>query len=328
MCELFDRTTRRHADLPALHSTDGVVNLTYRQYRDAVIDIAGALYLQGIRRGDLVALMFENRPEFHLIDTAAMHLGATTCSIYNTSPIPDIEYVLANSGAKLAVCEEKFAPNLVKAASADCEIICTTADVTGTVCLDTLARPTPEEFDFEATWRAVGPDDVLTLIYTSGTTGTPKGVELTHGAMLAEVALTSEVLDFRPGDRVPSALPMAHAAQRWGTLYSAIAFGLDVTCVDDVTKLLPTLVRLRPQIWGTVPASWRRSPRDYRQSSRPSQTRRGRPPSTLHSTSAPGWSHFAKSTATFRCQRTLPPTIPRRIGWCWPRFANHLDWIN
>lgn len=253
MCELFDRTTRRHADLPALHSTDGVVNLTYRQYRDAVIDIAGALYLQGIRRGDVVALMFENRPEFHLIDTAAMHLGATTCSIYNTSPIPDIEYVLANSGAKLAVCEEKFAPNLVQAASADCEIICTTADVTGTVCLDTLARPTPEEFDFEATWRAVGPDDVLTLIYTSGTTGTPKGVELTHGAMLAEVALTSEVLDFRPGDRVPSALPMAHAAQRWGTLYSAIAFGLDVTCVDDVTKLLPALVRLRPQIWGTVP---------------------------------------------------------------------------
>jgi len=253
MCELFDRTTRRHADLPALHSTDGVVNLTYRQYRDAVVDIAGALYLQGVRRGDVVALMFENRPEFHLVDTAAMHLGATTCSIYNTSPVADIEYVLANSGAKLVVCEEKFTANLLNAALADCEIICTTADVKGTMCLDDLWRPTPEGFDFDATWRAVGPDDVLTLIYTSGTTGTPKGVELTHGAMLAEVALTSEVLDFRPGDPVPSALPMAHAAQRWGTLYSAIAFGLDVTCVDDVAKLLPTLARLRPQIWGTVP---------------------------------------------------------------------------
>ena len=253
MCELFDRTTRTHADRPALHSSDGAVNLTYRQYRDAVIDLAGALHERGVRRGDVVAIMFENRPEFHLVDTAAMHLGATTCSIYNTSPVHDIEYVLTNSAAKLAICEEKFAADLVKAAPVGCEILCTTTGVDGTTGLDELRRPSRNEFDFEATWRAVQHDDVLTLIYTSGTTGTPKGVELTHGAMLAEVALASEVLDFRAGDTVPSALPMAHAAQRWGTLYSAIAFGLDVTCVDDVTKLLPTLQTLRPQIWGTVP---------------------------------------------------------------------------
>lgn len=253
VCELFDRTTRRHADAPALHSADGKVNVTYRQYREAVADIAGALYLHGVRRGDVVALMFENCPEFHLVDTAVMHLGATTCSIYNTSPVADIEYVLANSGAKLAVCEQKFAVNLIEAAPTDCEVICTAPGVKGTVYLDDLTRPAPDEFDFEATWRAVRPDDVLTLIYTSGTTGTPKGVELTHSAMLAQIALTGEVLDFRLGDRVPSALPMAHAAQRWGTLYSAIAFGLDVTCVDDITNLLPTLVAIRPQIWGTVP---------------------------------------------------------------------------
>jgi long-chain acyl-CoA synthetase len=253
MCELFHRTARARADQPALHSTDGTLNLTYSQYRDAVIDLAGALHQRGLRRGDVVALMFENRPEFHLIDTAAMHLGATTCSIYNTSPVQDIEYVLDNSAAKLAVCEAKFAADLVTAAPAGCEIICATTGIEGTIGLDELSRPSPGEFDFDATWRAVGPDDVLTLIYTSGTTGTPKGVELTHGAMLAEVALASEVLDFRAGDTVPSALPMAHAAQRWGTLYSAIAFGLDVTCVDDVTKLLPALQTLRPQIWGTVP---------------------------------------------------------------------------
>jgi long-subunit acyl-CoA synthetase (AMP-forming)/cation diffusion facilitator CzcD-associated flavoprotein CzcO len=253
MCELFDRTSRECADSPALHSTDGEVSLTYRHYRDAVIDVAGALYFRGVRDGDVVALMFENRPEMHVVDTAVMHLGATTCSIYNTSPVADIEHVLTNSGTKLAICEEKFASSLVAAAPTDCEIICTAPGIDGTVFLDDLTRPAPAEFDFEATWRAVGPDDVLTLIYTSGTTGTPKGVDLTHGAMLAEVALTSEVLDFRPGDRVPSALPMAHAAQRWGTLYSAIAFGLDVTCVDDITKLLPTLMQVRPQIWGTVP---------------------------------------------------------------------------
>ena len=123
MCELFDRTTHAHGDLPALRSADGMVDLTYSQYREGVLDIAGALHLHGVRRGDVVALMFENRPEFHLVDSAAMHLGATTCSIYNTSPVQDIEYVLANSGAKVAVCEEKFAANLVQAAPAQCEIL-------------------------------------------------------------------------------------------------------------------------------------------------------------------------------------------------------------
>ncbi len=253
ICELFDTTTQTYADAPALHSTDGELTLTYRQYRDAVADIAAALHLRGVRHGDVVALMFDNRPEFHLVDAAVMHLGATSCSVYNTSPVGDIEYVLANSGATLAICEEAYAAKLAAAAPPTCEIVCTAAGVDGTLALDELARPANAEFDFEATWRAVGPDDVLTLIYTSGTTGTPKGVELTHAAMLAELELTSEVLDFRPGDRVPSAMPMAHAAQRWGTHYAGIAFGLDVTCVDDVAALLPTLVRIRPQIWGTVP---------------------------------------------------------------------------
>jgi long-subunit acyl-CoA synthetase (AMP-forming)/cation diffusion facilitator CzcD-associated flavoprotein CzcO len=253
ICELFDATTKAYADQPALHSTDGELTLTYRQYRDAVVDIAGALHLRGVRHGDAVALMFDNRPEFHLVDAAVMHLGATSCSVYNTSPVADIAYVLTNSGATLAICEETYAAKLAAAAPATCEIICTAADVDGTVALNDLPRPAPAEFDFEVTWRTVGPDDVLTLIYTSGTTGTPKGVELTHAAMLAELELTSEVLDFRAGDRVPSAMPMAHAAQRWGTHYAGVAFGLDVTCVDDVAALLPALVRVRPQIWGTVP---------------------------------------------------------------------------
>jgi long-chain acyl-CoA synthetase len=197
--------------------------------------------------------MFDNRPAFHVVDAAVMHLGAASCSVYNTSPVADIEYVLTNSGATLAICEEAYAAKLAAAAPATCEIICTAPGVEGTLALDDLRRPASAEFDFEATWRAVGPDDILTLIYTSGTTGTPKGVELTHEAMLAELELTSEVLDFRPGDRVPSAMPMAHAAQRWGTHYAGIAFGLDVTCVDDVAALLPTLARIKPQIWGTVP---------------------------------------------------------------------------
>ena len=250
LCDLFDRTVRDHPDRIAVCSADGTVSYTYARYRSAVADVSAALHACGVRRADVVALMFENRPDFHVIDAAVMHLGATSCSIYNTSPARDIAHIIATSGAQIALCESQFVERLREAAP-DLKIVCTERDVPGSTALADLPRS--DVFDFEATWRAVSPDDVLTLIYTSGTTGTPKPVELTHRSMVAEVLSAAEVLDFRAGDRVPSALPMAHAAQRWGTHYSGMTFGLHVVCIDDLSTLAPSLVTIQPDIWGTVP---------------------------------------------------------------------------
>jgi long-subunit acyl-CoA synthetase (AMP-forming) len=250
LCALFDRTVRDHPDAIALRTADGTVSYTYARYRAAVADVAAALHACGVRRGDVVAMMFENRPDFHVIDAAVMHLGAASCSIYNTSPARDITHIITTSGAQIALCERNFAKRLREAAPG-LTILCTERDVPDATALDDLPRS--DEFAFEATWRAVQPEDVLTLIYTSGTTGVPKPVELTHGSMVAEVLLAAEALEFRAGDRVPSALPMAHAAQRWGTHYSAMAFGLDVVCIDDLNTLASSLVTIQPDIWGTVP---------------------------------------------------------------------------
>ncbi|MDR3655957.1 MAG: AMP-binding protein [Mycobacterium sp.] len=249
MCDVFDTTVRRHADQIALRTTDSDTCWTYAQYAAAVADAAAALDGCGVRRGDTVALMFENVPSFHIVDAAVMHLGAATCSIYNTSPTKDIHHNLRSSGARLAVCEPEFAERL-READNDLRIV-VTERAAGYETLDELPRPA--DFDFESTWRAVEPDDVLTLIYTSGTTGAPKAVELTHGGILAEVFLAAEFLEFRPGDRVPSALPMAHAAQRWGTHYNAMTFALEVVCIDDIAMLGASLVTMQPDIWGTVP---------------------------------------------------------------------------
>ncbi len=250
LCELFDRTVGRHPDLIALRNAEGTQCYTYADYRAAVADIAAALHAAGVRRGDVVALMFENRPVFHVVDAAVMHLGAASCSIYNTSPVRDIAHIITSSGARIALCERAFVQRLRDAAPG-LTIVCTEPGVEGVAALSDLPRSA--DFDFEATWRAVQPDDVLTLIYTSGTTGSPKPVELTHRSMVAEVLLAAEVLEFKAGDRVPSALPMAHAAQRWGTHYNAMAFGLDVVCIDDLTTLAANLVAVQPDIWGTVP---------------------------------------------------------------------------
>jgi long-subunit acyl-CoA synthetase (AMP-forming) len=250
LCHLFERTVSRYPEAVALRTEVDDAQYTYAQYRTAVADVASALYGCGVRRHDVVALMFENRPIFHVVDAAAMHLGAATCSIYNTSPTRDIAHVLESSGAKLVACEAQFVAQLRDAAP-DIPIICTDPGVDGADHLDDLPRSA--DFSFESAWRSVHPDDVLTLIYTSGTTGKSKPVELTHRSMLAEVLLASEMLDFRPGDRVPSALPMAHAAQRWGTHYNAMAFGLEVVCIAELSALMPSMIAVQPQIWGTVP---------------------------------------------------------------------------
>ncbi|BBY62683.1 AMP-dependent synthetase/ligase [Mycolicibacterium helvum] len=250
LCEAFGRTVRSIPEQTALRSAEGDTHYTYAEYRSAVADVAAALYERGVRRHDVVALMFENRPVFHIVDAAVMHLGAVACSIYNTSPARDIAHIVESSGARIAVCERGFAARIVEAAPS-IDVLCTERGVTGTECLDDLARP--DGFDFEAQWQAVEPDDVLTLIYTSGTTGKPKAVELTHRAIVAETFLVAEVLEFRSGDQVPSALPMAHAAQRWGTHYTGMALGLEVICIADLSTMGAHLVTIQPDIWGTVP---------------------------------------------------------------------------
>ena len=96
-------------------------------------------------------------------------------------------------------------------------------------------------------WRAVEPEDVLTLIYTSGTTGPPKGVELTHANVLAELRGVHAAAPLPEGGRVVSFLPAAHIADRWSSHYSALmAYGREVTCVADAAQLMAVVAELRP----------------------------------------------------------------------------------
>lgn len=111
-------------------------------------------------------------------------------------------------------------------------------------------------FDFESTWRAVQPEDIVTLIYTSGTTGNPKGVEMTHANLLFEGYAIDEVLGIRFGDRVTSFLPSAHIADRMTGLYLQEMFGTQVTAVADARTIAAALPDVRPTVWGAVPRVW------------------------------------------------------------------------
>src|SRR5262249_10118418 len=213
----------------------------------------------GVGAGHTVALMMANRPEFHLVDTAALHLGAVPFSIYNTFAPEQISQVLSNAGSRVLVCEEQFAARLLATArdwTAAGHVVCVDGRPDGTITLEELAAGGDQSFGFEESWRAVQPDDLLTLIYTSGTTGPPKGVEITHAQMLAELTAMSTLTPVSVGDRTISYLPMAHVAQRFCSHYNAIFTGMEATAVADPKDLPGALREVRPTFFGAVPRVW------------------------------------------------------------------------
>jgi long-chain acyl-CoA synthetase len=258
ICEAFQATVARYPGKAALRTLGGAVTMTWADYAAQVRRIAAGLARLGVGRGDTVALMMTNRLEFHLVDTAAFHMGAIPFSVYNTFAAEQIAQVLANAGASMVVCEQQFAPRLleVTGGTAVKHVVCVDGQPEGAVTLEEVVAAGDPEFDLETCWRAVQPDDMLTLIYTSGTTGPPKGVEITHANMVAEITATNAMTPGEAGDRLVSYLPMAHVAERWGSHYSPMFTGAQVTPLGDAKALLGALADVRPTIFGGVPRVW------------------------------------------------------------------------
>jgi long-chain acyl-CoA synthetase len=245
MCEALLTTAAQRPDQVALRTPHDGVSLTYAELSRRLAATASLLHDFGLRRGDALGLMLTNRPEFHVVDAAAMLLGATPFSLYNTSPPEQIGFVMGDAGNRLVVTEPRFA-DAVTAARRDVRVI----------ALDDLAGG-DERFDLEPHWHAVAPEDLLTLIYTSGTTGPPKGVELTHANMLAELRSMHAAVPLESGGRWVSFLPSAHVADRWGSHYSALmTYGYTVTCVADPTQVMAAVAQVRPTAFGGVPRVW------------------------------------------------------------------------
>jgi long-chain acyl-CoA synthetase len=258
LCEAFQATVARYPQEVALRTPGGAVTLTWQEYAGQVQGVAAGLAGLGVGHGDTVALMMTNRPEFHLVDTAAFHLGAVPFSIYNTFAPEQITHVLSNAGSRVVVCEEQVGERLLAARDGTAleHVVCVDGKPDGTVTLGELVAGGDPGFGFEACWRAVRPGDVLTLIYTSGTTGPPKGVEITHAQMLAELAATNTLMPAGVGDRVISFLPMAHVVERWATHYGPMFTGMQATAVADPRDLPRALLDVRPTFFGGVPRVW------------------------------------------------------------------------
>jgi long-chain acyl-CoA synthetase len=256
MTEAFRLTVEDHPDLVAVRTKDDEVSLTWEQLRDRVDALAGGLARLGVRRGDAVALMLGNRPEFHVADLAVMTLGATPFSIYLTFTPAQIAFVVGDAGAKVAIVEEAYLETF-RAALADLPELETVIVLegergAGTVAWDDVEGADPD-FDAEPHWRAAEPEDVLTLIYTSGTTGPPKGVQLVHRNIMAVARVAESIVQFPEGSRVISWLPAAHIAERNAHHYLPIVFAMTVTTCPNPREIVAYLPAVKPTWFFAVP---------------------------------------------------------------------------
>jgi long-chain acyl-CoA synthetase len=261
IAEAFRITSSRYADDVAVRTKDDEIAWTWSELRERVDALAGGLHELGLQKGDTIALMLGNRPEFHLADLAAMMVGATPFSIYMTYAPNQIEYVVSDAGARILITEQAFLDNVLEARKTlpDLEhVIVIDGDAPeGTLpVVEVSARGAESDFDVEASIAAMEPDDVLTLIYTSGTTGPPKGVELAHRNLLSAVAGIEEIVEFPEGARVISWLPNAHIAERAAHHYLPIVFGFQVTTCPNPREIVSFLPSVRPHWFFAVPRIW------------------------------------------------------------------------
>jgi long-chain acyl-CoA synthetase len=259
VAEAFRLTAAKRADEVAIRTKNDAFTITWGELRERVDALAGGLSKLGVQRGETVALMLSNRPEFHLCDLAAMMLGATPFSIYNTYSAEQISYLLSDADAKLVICEQQYLAQVTqaRAGAAGVEHVIV---VDGEAPAGTLALADVEgsnaDFDVEASVARLRGEDLLTLIYTSGTTGPPKGVQLIHRNLLAAVEGLDELIEFPEDGRVISWLPAAHIAERNAHHYLPIVFGLQITCCDDPRQVLSYLPEVRPSWFFAVPRIW------------------------------------------------------------------------
>lgn len=242
---------------------DGWGEWTWRDYADRAARVASGLSALGVGRGDRVVIMMGNRPEFHVIDTAVLLLGATPISIYSSSAPEQVQYLADHSEAKVAILEHvDFLERVLKvrAELPRLEHIVLLEDRDGLAPADVVAFDRlfeSDALDLDATRAVAQPDDLATVIYTSGTTGPPKGVMLSH----RNLRWTLESLRLAygmplTGKRFVSYLPMAHVAERMVTHYQNIAFGTEVTCCPDLAELGTYLRDVRPDLFLAVPRVW------------------------------------------------------------------------
>jgi long-chain acyl-CoA synthetase len=269
---IVDRFRSRVASQPARTALrhrrgDDWCDVTWGDYGIAVAEVATGLIDLGIERGDRVAVLSANRPEWHIADLAILSAGAVTVPVYPTSSSSQIAYVLADSGAR--VCFVDGAEQLAKVLLhldelPDLDRLVVFADTPGLdhaarviIFRDLCTRSTALDAVDERV-NAIGRGDIATLVYTSGTTGPPKGTCITHGNISWTIDSMQSLVSLSSSDRWLSYLPLSHIAERVTSHFGQIVAGGETWFARSLATLPDDLRACRPTIFFAVPRVWQK----------------------------------------------------------------------
>lgn len=274
LTELFFDSVDRHAGLVAFQRmpAEGVLeDISFEEALSIVRGVVASLDVTGIERGERVAILAENRPEWAFVDYGCLCAAVIPVPIYPSLTASQITYLLENSGARVVFASSREQVDKAIEAAGGCsqDVTVVAFDPDGSAVDGVVAWPdflargrereqawTDEEFRERA--LSVEPGDVATILYTSGTTGQPKGVMLTHNNIASNVRASRMVLEVSEADNTVSFLPLSHILQRmcdylfmW--VGCRIAYPRDIhTLVDDLKVIRPTVVVSVPRIYEKI----------------------------------------------------------------------------
>lgn len=234
------------------------VDISSREVYQKVCGTARALLQWGISRGDRIAILSENRPEWTIADFAALLIGAITVPIYSTLTDKQAAYMLTDSGARVVFVST--AQQLQKVLAIQNQtmvekiVVMDDVETAHALHMQLLMNDGPDQPDSELDnrARAIIPSDVASIIYTSGTTGTPKGAILTHGNLAANISCSLTGFDVGPGDISISFLPLSHVTARHVD-FALLYHGVTLAYCPFIEQLPQALQEVKPTIFVGVP---------------------------------------------------------------------------
>jgi long-chain acyl-CoA synthetase len=274
--EMFDRLTSRFAGAhkPALmvKSDGSYKGIPYTELRRQVELFSFGLASMGLRSGDRICIISENRPEWVVADQAIALLGGVSVPVYPTMTAKQVEYIFNDAAVRFAIVSNQFQFNKVSKIRQNVPSLEKTIVMgekgalppgSGTIAYSAVTEA-GEGFEKEkpaylgASLAMVKPGDLLTIIYTSGTTGNPKGVMLTHANLCSNIRSAAEVIPFGTTDVLLSFLPLSHSFERMAGYYTGLACGATVAFAESVETVRENMLEVRPTIVTTVPRLFER----------------------------------------------------------------------
>ena len=255
----------KQVELSAIHPAqwtrrDGeYVPITYEMLSRRIKHIASGLMQSGVKPGDRVAIMMENRPEWAVIDYAILSIGAVTVPLYCSYRPQDIAYVLDDCGAsvvftsggdllrhlKKAVEGKKSVRHIYSVDEAgDGELVAHLSEIEACAIDDERLMGRVSKIDR---------DQLATLVYTSGTTANPKGVMLSHGNILTNLEAVPAVIELLPDEKMLSFLPLAHVLERTGGHFLAYTYGISVAFAERPDTVAKNMGEAQPTLMISVP---------------------------------------------------------------------------